>query len=128
MLYKIASLFLVLAITGAFCRPSTLAQSLSTSDSEPDNPETSATAPAKVTAENERNENLRANVALLLSNARAGKITPPPKPQITPANANHLSKKTKIVIVVVAVTAALAITAIVIRNGFKWNCKSRCVI
>ena len=124
MLNKFASLFLVLALTCAVCRTSTFAQAPPQTETEL-GVEKLPSSPSKPTAERERDEKLKANVATLLSDARAGKITPAPKSQITHPSANHLSKKAKVAIVVGIV---LVVTAIIVWKSFEWDCKSRCVL
>lgn len=137
MLIKCTSLCLVFALMITLCWRSTFAQSVSPTTSQLSLP-VESTAPTttvrndlttSTTARNEggSNERLKAGVATLLTDAKAGKIAPAAKSQIQPAQSNNLSKKQKIVIVAVVVVVALAITAIVVYKGLEWDCKSRCV-
>ncbi len=71
------------------------------------------------------NEKLKADVAKLLSDARAGKLTPAPKSQIQPHQSNNLSKKAKIAIVVGIV---VVVTAIIIYKNLDFECRDRCVL
>jgi hypothetical protein len=59
----------------------------------PKNPETSAES-ARSTAESKRNEKVRADMAKLVSDAKAGKVAP--KPQHLPTTRNNLSTGAKI--------------------------------
>ncbi|HET6890670.1 MAG TPA: hypothetical protein VFH31_06175 [Pyrinomonadaceae bacterium] len=137
MLTKCTCPCLVFALMTTLCWRSTFAQSVppTTSELSPPVDSTAPTTTARndsttpTTARNEggSNERLKAGVATLLSDAKAGKIAPASKSQIQRAQSNNLSKKQKIVIVAVAVVVALAITAIVVYKGLEWDCKSRCV-
>lgn len=126
MLTKCTSLGLVFALMTTPCLRSTFAQSPSPTTSELSSP-IDSTAPTTTRNEGGSNERLKAGVATLLSDAKAGKIAPAAKLKIQPAQSNNLSKKQKIAIVAVGVAVALVITAIVVYKGLGWDCKSRCV-
>lgn len=119
MLIKFMSLFMVLALMTTFCLRSTFAQSTPPTTSEL-SPPVESTTPITTRNEGQSSERLKAGVATLLNEAKAGKIAPAAKSQIQPAKSNNLSKK-KAVLIAVAVVAALVITAIAIE------CRAGCL-
>lgn len=57
------------------------------------------------------NEQLRSAMLKLVADAKAGKVTPAPKPQIQPAKSNNLSTKAKVAI---GVGIAVAVVAVIV--------------
>jgi cytoskeletal protein RodZ len=137
MLAKWTSLCLVFALMTTFCWRSTYAQSLPPATSELSPPDSTApttaarndsTTPPTARNEGGSNERLKAGMAALVSDAKAGKIAPAAKSQIQPAQSNSLSKKQKIAIVAVGIVVAAVITAIIVYKDLGWDCKSHCVL
>ena len=64
------------------------------------------------TANEVKNEKLRTAINKLVSEAKAGQMTPAPRPQSQPRNSNNLSKGTKIAIAVGVVVAVVAIIVV----------------
>lgn len=64
------------------------------------------------TANDVKSEKLRTAINKLVSDAKAGRVTPAPPAQIQPRNSNNLSKGTKIAIAVGVVVAVVAIIVI----------------
>jgi preprotein translocase subunit SecF len=124
MLNKWASVFLVIALVSTMCGISAFGQSQSNSTTEFSRAEDSPAPPGNRN-EAQPNDKLKADVATLLSKARAGKVTPAPKSQIQPSKSNNLSKKAKIAIVVGIV---VVVTAIIIYKSFDFECNDRCVL
>lgn len=123
MLNKLASVFLVIALICTTGAMSAFGQSASNTTTELSLEEDSP--PPANPNEAQRNAKLKADVATLLKDARAGKVTPAAKSQIQPSKGNNLSKTAKIAIVVGIV---LVVTAIIVYKSFEYDCKSRCVL
>ncbi len=105
MLNKITAFLLVLALVSTMCSSSALANSKANVEEVPEvtkTPEKNNVQP---------NEKLKADMAKLVADAKAGKVAPPERPQIQPAKSNNLSKGTKIAI---GVGIAVAVVAIVL--------------
>jgi len=92
------------------------------------NSEPNSATPQKETSvsqkTNARNEKVRADIARLLADARAGKVAPRTS-QLPPRQSNGLSKGAKIAIVAGIAVVVLAI--IVVHGVSNIHCETRCV-
>jgi len=71
------------------------------------------------------NEKLRADVAKMVAETKAGRTGAPATSQFPSPQRNNLSKTAKIAIVAGIVIVVVAIIAV---HSFKYDCKSRCVL
>jgi hypothetical protein len=76
-------------------------------------------------ARSEKNAKVRADIAKLVADAKAGKVSPR-KSQFPPPQSNGLSKGAKIAIVAGIVVVILAI--IIVHEIKNIHCESRCVL
>ncbi len=76
-------------------------------------------------ARSEKNAKVRADMAKLVADAKAGKVSPR-KSQFPPPQSNGLSKGAKIAIVAGIVLVVLAI--IIVHEVRNIHCESRCVL
>ena len=83
-------------------------------------------APGQAANTNKPNEKLKADVAKLVAETKAGKRSVIPSTQFPPTHSNSLSKKWKIGIVVGV--AVVVIAALIIWKNFELHCESRCVL
>jgi hypothetical protein len=80
--------------------------------------EESKPAPTTKNREPESSEQLRSAMLKLVADAKAGRVTPAPKPQIQPARSNNLSTKAKVAIGIgIAVTVIVIIAAVKVDKG-----------
>jgi hypothetical protein len=111
MINKFASRLLVIALVTTLGGSSAFANS----PTQPDTKRNMADPPAETeVSDNSKaqpNEKLKADVAKLVADAKAGKVAPAERPQIKPAKSNNLSKGTKIAI---GVGIAVAVVAVVL--------------
>ena len=71
------------------------------------------------------NEKLRADVAKMIGETKAGRKGIPATSQFPTPQGNNLSKTAKIAIIAGIVIVVVAIIAV---HSFKYDCKSRCVL
>ena len=71
------------------------------------------------------NEKVKADVAKLVAETKAGKRSVIPSTQFPPPHRNNLSKGAKIGIIV---GVALVVIAIIVWKSFEYDCESRCVL
>ena len=111
MTNKFASLVLVIALVSTLGSSSAFANS----PTKPDAKRNVADVPGETkTSDNNKvqsNEKLKADMAKLVADAKAGKVAPTERPQIRPAKSNNLSKGAKIAI---GVGIAVAVVAVVL--------------
>jgi hypothetical protein len=127
MLKKNLSGLLVLILVCTFGRISTWAQTPAEFQSELTTSRTAVEHGILVDPEVQPNAKLKADMQMLLADAKAGKVIPAARPQIQPAKSNNLSKGAKIAI---GVGIAVIVLAIIINHerNHLFDCKSRCVI
>jgi len=108
MIKRIALLMLVTVLVVMVCGTGSHAKA---------SPNDEATPAHRTSSDNDvnqqANEKLRTAFDKLLEDAKAGKLTPAPRPQIQQRNSNHLSKGTKIAIGIGIVVAVVAIVVVV---------------
>ena len=126
MLKRFASVALAAALVCTIGGTSVLAATQTKTDPQakgvetPPDRKTSTELPASPAREEAQpNEKLKAGVARLLADTKAGKRKLSAAAQIQPARGNNLSKRTKIALVVgIAVVVVVVIVAIHIHNHF----------
>jgi hypothetical protein len=120
MLSKFAYFALVTALVSTSGGLSALANTMSDRENKSKIATTSAEPGAIASNEANPNEKLRAGVRKMVSDARAGKVTPAVKSQIRPAQTNNWSTGTKIAVGVAIAVAVVAVIVIVqADNGPK---------
>jgi len=110
---------LICALILGVAAPFAAAQSTSASNGATPQKETSVSQKT-----NERNEKVRADIARLVADAKAGKVAPRTS-QLPPRQSNGLSKGAKIAIVAGIAVVVLAI--IVVHGVSNIHCETRCV-
>ncbi len=115
MLRKFASFVLVTALVYTLGGASAFADTTSDHESKSKVAATSSEPGTAAGNEANPNEKLRADVRKLVSDAKAGKVTPPAKSQIQPAKSNNWSTGTKIA-VGVGVAVAVIVVILIARD------------
>jgi len=127
MLKRFSTLVLVVSLVCALAGNSAFATTLSDPGTKANVAETRAEvgdAPKKAAKPNDR---LRTDMVKLVADAKAGKVTPAPRPQIQPVKSNNLSKGAKIAI---GVGIAVVVIALIVKyqKDHLFDCRSRCVL
>jgi len=111
MLERCATVVLITALVCTLGGSPAFADNSSRPDTKSDVAETRLESGAATKKEAHPNEKLKADIAELVADAKAGKVAPVERPQIQPAKSNNLSKRAKIAI---GVAIAVAVVAVVL--------------